>query len=78
LDVKANCLKNLNGIEKLTNLVKLDASQNAIDNCEGLGEMHKHMEILLLFGNKLSDLKELQRLKGLGSLKEISFAKGGF
>lgn len=58
-------------------MVKLDASQNLIETCEGLGDMHKRLEIIILFGNKLDDLDELKRLKNLVNLREISFMKGG-
>lgn len=37
LDVKANRIRSLRGIEDLRKLMKVDASQNKIETLEGLG-----------------------------------------
>jgi Leucine-rich repeat (LRR) protein len=56
LDVKANRIRSLRGIEDLRKLGKVDASQNKIETLEGLGEGNCQIQSLILYKNNIRDL----------------------
>jgi len=68
LAITGTSITKLNGIEKLTNLVKLDLSENELENLEGIQELQK-LELFNLFAN---NIKKIDVLNSLTNIKEVN------